>query len=137
MSVNDLPHVNASLNALATLLIVAGFMAVKSRRLELHKRLMLAAVGVSAAFLTCYLVYHFHVPSMKYSGVGAMRVVYFAILISHIVLAATVPIFVGMTLYRAYRNQFEAHKRIAKWTLPIWLYVSVTGVIVYWMLYQS
>lgn len=137
MTVQDLPHVNASLNALATLLIVAGFICIKSRRVVAHKRFMLSAVAVSAAFLACYLVYHFYVPSKKYAGTGLMRPVYFTILISHVILAATVPVFVCITLYYAFRNRFDRHKRIVRWTLPIWLYVSVTGVAVYWMLYQA
>ncbi len=136
MSVADLPHVNAALNTLATVLIVAGFVLIKQRRVAAHKACMLAAVGVSAAFLGCYLVYHFEVGSVKYPGTGALRTIYLSILLTHVVLAAAVPVLVGITVYRALRNQLERHKRIAKWTLPIWLYVSVTGVVVYWMLYQ-
>lgn len=136
MTVQDLPHVNATLNAVATVLIVAGFAMVKSKRIAAHKVCMLGAVAVSAVFLACYLFYHFNVGSVKYGGVGAIRAVYFFILISHIVLAAVVPVLVGITLYRAFRNQVDLHRRIARWTLPIWLYVSITGVIVYWMLYR-
>src|SRR5690606_25067014 len=97
---------------------------------------MISAVVVSAAFLTCYLLYHFEVGSVRFQGVGAVRRVYLGILLTHTVLAAVLPIFVGITLYRAARRQFVQHRRIARWTLPIWLYVSVTGVVVYWMLYQ-
>ncbi|MBX3395753.1 MAG: DUF420 domain-containing protein [Phycisphaerae bacterium] len=136
MTVQDLPHLNATLNAVATLMILAGFAMVRSKRIIAHRACMLGAVAVSSAFLASYLVYHFNVGSVKYEGVGTIRAVYFFILISHVVLAAVVPVLVGITLYRAFRNQIDHHRRIARWTLPIWLYVSVTGVIVYWMLYR-
>lgn len=136
MSVTDLPHVNAALNATATVLIVLGFVMIKRRRIGLHKTCMLSAVAVSAAFLACYLVYHFEVGSVKYRGDGYLRTIYLSILLTHVVLAAAVPFLVGFTVYRAFRNQLDAHKRIARWTLPIWLYVSVTGVVVYLMLYR-
>ncbi len=136
MTVEQLPHVNASLNALASVLIIAGYAFIRRRRITAHKACMKSAVAVSAAFLACYLVYHFHVGSVKFTGQGPIRTIYFFILISHIILAAAVPVLVGITVARALRNRLEAHKRIARWTLPIWLYVSVTGVMVYWMLYR-
>ena len=136
MTVRDLPHVNAVLNSLAALLLVTGWLFIRNRRWKAHRNCMISAVVVSAAFLTCYLLYHFEVGSVRFQGVGAVRRVYLGILLTHTVLAAVLPIFVGITLYRAARRQFVQHRRIARWTLPIWLYVSVTGVVVYWMLYQ-
>ncbi len=136
MTVRDLPHINALLNTAATILLILGYFFIRQKRVAAHKACMIGATTVSAAFLVCYLVYHFEVGSVKFTGRGAIRTVYFSILLSHTVLAATVPIFVGFTLVRAFRGQFEKHRRVARWTLPIWLYVSVTGVLVYLMLYQ-
>lgn len=136
MTVRDLPHVNALLNTAATILLIMGYFFIRQKRVAAHKACMIGATTVSAAFLVCYLVYHFEVGSVKFTGQGAIRTVYFSILLSHTVLAATVPVFVGFTLVRAFRGQFERHRRVARWTLPIWLYVSVTGVLVYLMLYQ-
>lgn len=136
MTVRDLPHVNALLNTAATILLIVGYFFIRQKRVTAHKACMIGATTVSAAFLVCYLVYHFEVGSVKFTGQGAIRTVYFSILLSHTVLAATVPVFVGFTLVRALRGQFEKHRRVARWTLPIWLYVSVTGVLVYLMLYQ-
>ncbi len=135
-----LPHVNASLNALATVLLVAGYILIKRRQEEAHKWVMLACFGVSAIFLICYLTYHFNIvggskkfPSSEYS---AAAFVYYPILISHILLAITVPFLAVGTIYLGLANKRLGHRRLAKWTFPIWLYVSVTGVIVYLMLYQ-
>lgn len=136
MTVRDLPHVNALLNTAATILLIVGYFFIRQKRVAAHKACMIGATTVSAAFLVCYLVYHFEVGSVKFTGQGAIRTVYFSILLSHTLLAATVPVFVGFTLVRALRGQFEKHRRVARWTLPIWLYVSVTGVLVYLMLYQ-
>lgn len=136
MTVRDLPHVNALLNTAATILLIVGYFFIRQKRVAAHKACMIGAATVSAAFLVCYLVYHFEVGSVKFTGQGAIRTVYFSILLSHTLLAATVPVFVGFTLVRALRGQFEKHRRVARWTLPIWLYVSVTGVLVYLMLYQ-
>jgi len=134
---HDLPAVNAVLNSTATLLLVLGYVLIKSGREVAHKWTMLAAFGVSCAFLVCYLIYHFavtlHVP---FSGPAAVRPFYLLILLSHIVLAITVPFLAGLTIYRGLRDQREKHRRIAVWTFPIWLYVSVTGVVIYLMLYQ-
>lgn len=136
MTLRDLPTWNAALNATAALLLVAGFLLIRVRRIEAHRRVMLAAFGCSVLFLISYLVYHFEVGSVKFAGTGAARTVYLAILLSHTVLAAAVPVLAVVTLSRALARRFDQHRRIARWTLPIWLYVSVTGVVVYWMLYR-
>jgi uncharacterized membrane protein YozB (DUF420 family) len=130
-----MPTVNASLNAMAAVLLVAGLVFIKRRNVAAHKACMLGALAVSAIFLACYLVYHFNVGSVKHPGAGVMRAVYLSILISHTILAAAVPFLAGVTLWRAFRGDFARHRAIARWTLPIWLYVSVTGVVVYLMLY--
>ncbi len=134
--VSDLPTVNASLNAASGVLLVAGYLLIRRRRIAAHRAVMLAAFACSALFLVSYLVYHFQVGSVRFQGTGAMRTVYFTILISHTVLAAAVPFLAVITLVRALKERFDRHRRIARWTLPIWLYVSVTGVAVYWMLYR-
>lgn len=136
MDVHSLPAVNATLNGTAAVLLVTGYMLIRKRRVHAHKRVMLTAFGVSVAFLICYLVYHAQVGSVHYPKTGAIRIVYFTILITHTILAACVPVLAIITLRRALRGDFQRHRRIARWTLPIWLYVSVTGVIVYLMLYQ-
>ncbi|HLK18979.1 MAG TPA: DUF420 domain-containing protein [Bryobacteraceae bacterium] len=136
MDVHSLPAVNATLNGAAAVLLVTGYTLIRQRRIQAHKRVMLTAFGVSIAFLICYLVYHSQVGSVHYPKTGAIRAVYFTILITHTILAATVPVLAVITLRRALRGDFQNHRKIARWTLPIWLYVSVTGVIVYLMLYQ-
>lgn len=136
MSVTDLPTLNASLNALATLLLVAGWVFVRRKDVTRHRACMAGALAASAAFLTSYLIYHYQAGSRPFTGTGTVRVVYFAILITHVVLATAIVPLVLMTVTRALRGQFEQHRSIARWTLPLWLYVSVTGVIVYWMLYR-
>ncbi len=135
-----LPHVNASLNALATVLLVAGYVLIKRRQEKAHKWVMLACFGVSAIFLASYLTYHFNIglrlkkfPLDEYPSAAY---VYYSILISHIILAITVPFLAIGTIYLGLADKRRAHQRLAKWTFPIWLYVSVTGVIVYLMLYQ-
>ncbi len=135
MTVRDLPTINASLNALCTLLLLYGYSLIRQGKREQHKRVMLSAFATSIIFLICYLVYHYEVGSVPYKGQGIMRTVYFTILISHVILAATVPVLAIMTLWRAFQERFDKHRRIAKITFPIWLYVSITGVIVYLMLY--
>ena len=130
-----LPGVNATLNAIAGVLLASGYVAIRARRIAVHRACMLAAFCTSALFLASYLTYHFHSPVNPFQGHGAVRVVYFAVLISHIALAAAVVPLVLITLTRALRGRFERHRRIARWTLPVWLYVSVTGVLVYLMLY--
>ena len=136
MEVRDLPAVNATLNATATALLIYGYRLIRAGKREAHQKAMLGAFAMSVLFLICYLVYHAQVGSVPFQKQGPIRTVYFFILITHVVLAATVPVLAGITLWRAYKGQFARHRKIAKWTFPIWLYVSVTGVIVYLMLYQ-
>ena len=136
MSVTDLPALNATLNAIAAMLLVYGYVLIRRREFEKHRRVMLSAFGVSALFLVSYVVYHANAGSRPFVGRGPIRVVYFTILISHVVLAAAILPLALITVSRALRQRFDRHVPIARWTLPIWLYVSVTGVIVYLMLYQ-
>ena len=136
MQITDLPALNAGLNALAATCLVAGYVAIRRQRIAAHRFSMLAAFGCSIAFLVSYLLYHYHAGSVRFQGTGAVRTVYFAILLSHTVLAAAVPFLAVVTLYRALKGRFERHRALARWTLPIWLYVSVTGVAIYWMLYH-
>ncbi|HVT59085.1 MAG TPA: DUF420 domain-containing protein [Thermoanaerobaculia bacterium] len=136
LAVHQLPAVNAALNATAAVLLVIGFLLIRRRRWRAHRAVMVSAVVCSTLFLTSYLIYHAHVGSVRFPGSGAARGIYFAVLASHTALAAAVPVLVAITLYRALRRRFDRHLRIARWTLPIWLYVSVTGVVVYWMLYR-
>jgi uncharacterized membrane protein YozB (DUF420 family) len=135
VSVAALPTLNAFLNATCALLLAMGFVLIRQRRVAAHRVCMMAAFGVSVAFLVSYLVYHAQVGSVPFRGRGWVRPVYFAILISHTVLAALVPPLAVTTVVLALRGRFRGHRRLARWTLPIWLYVSVTGVLVYAMLY--
>lgn len=137
MSVTVLPTVNAVLNASAAVAMILGFVAIRRRRVTVHRACMLTAVGLSVLFLCSYLVYHAQVGSRPYGGSGWLRTAYFAILLTHTVLAAAIVPMVGTTLYRALRSQFARHARVARVTFPLWLYVSVTGVVVYWMLYHG
>jgi uncharacterized membrane protein YozB (DUF420 family) len=136
MTVRDLPALNAILNGTSAVLLVYGWTLIRRRRIEAHRRTMVAAFCVSVAFLVSYLVYHAQVGSVRFQRSGAIRTVYLTILGTHTVLAAAVPVLAVLTLRRAWTGNFERHRRIARWALPIWLYVSVTGVIVYWMLYR-
>ena len=136
MDVHQFPAINATLNGTASVLLVTGYTLIRQRRIEAHKRVMLTAFGVSIAFLICYLIYHSQVGSVHYPKTGAIRMVYFTILISHTMLAATVPFLAVITLRRGLTARYDKHRRIARWTFPIWLYVSVTGVVVYVMLYH-
>jgi uncharacterized membrane protein YozB (DUF420 family) len=136
MTVHDLPALNACLNATSAVLLSCGWIAIRRRRIALHRGFMVAALAMSAAFLTSYLIYHAQVGSVRYQGQGWMRSVYFAILISHTILAAAILPLVIVTVRRAVRREFLRHRAIARWTLPIWAYVSVTGVVIYWMLYR-
>lgn len=136
MNWHDLPALNASLNTISGVLLVIGFLLIRRGKVQAHRRVMIGAFVVSALFLTSYLVYHYKVGSVPFTGTGALRTVYFVVLISHILLAGTVPFLAVFTLSQALRGRFPQHKKIARWTLPIWLYVSVTGVVVYWMLYR-
>lgn len=136
ISTADLPLVNAVLNGTAAVLLVAGYAQIRAGRRDRHRALMIAAFVVSALFLVSYVVYHAQAGSRPYQGHGPARAFYFLVLLSHIVLAAAVPVLSVLTLARGLRGRYAAHVRIARWTLPIWLYVSVTGVIVYVMLYH-
>jgi putative membrane protein len=136
MSVTDLPAVNATLNGISAVLLVTGYVLVRQRRLEHHRRVMLGAFATSVLFLVSYLVYHANAGSKPFAGQGAIRPVYFTILITHIILAAAIVPLAIVTLSRGLSRRYDRHRAIARWTLPIWLYVSVTGVAVYLMLYR-
>ena len=136
MDIHSLPAINATLNGTAAVLLTTGYILIRKRVVDAHRRVMISAFAVSSVFLVCYLIYHYQVGSVHYPHEGLLRTVYFAILISHTLLAATVPVLAIITLRRGLKSDFKRHRRIARWTLPIWLYVSVTGVVVYLMLYQ-
>ena len=135
MSVTDLPLLNASLNGLSAALLLAGWLLIRRGKVAAHKACMGSAVVVSAAFLCSYLIYHAQVGSVPFPGTGLARTIYFIILITHVVLAAAIVPLVAVTLTRAWRGDFARHRRIARVTWPLWMYVSVTGVIIYVMLY--
>lgn len=130
------PTLNAALNATSAALLLVGYSFIRRRKVTAHKACMVAAFLVSMLFLTCYLYYHYHHGATTFPGTGWVRVLYFSILIPHTILAAAIVPLALVTLYRAWREQFERHRRIARWTLPLWLFVSVTGVVIYWMLYH-
>ena len=136
LELSDLPALNATLNGVSAAFLVAGFVLIKQRRWQAHRRCMLGALASSALFLISYVIYHANIGSRPVTGTGTVRVVYFSILITHVVLAATILPLALVTAGRGLRAQYEKHVRIARWTLPLWLYVSVTGVIIYLMLYQ-
>jgi uncharacterized membrane protein YozB (DUF420 family) len=136
LSISALPHLNALLNGTSAVFLITGYALIRTGHEAAHKRSMIAALICSAAFLTSYVIYHLHAGSRPFPGTGAIRGIYFAILITHVVLAAVILPLVLMTAPRGLRAQFDRHVRIARWTLPLWLYVSVTWVIVYLMLYQ-
>jgi uncharacterized membrane protein YozB (DUF420 family) len=131
-----LPMLNALLNTLVTVLLLRGFWLIRQRRIEEHRRAMLGALTGSVIFLVSYVVYHLEVGSVPFPGTGWTRTLYLTILASHATLAACVPVLALITLSRALRKRFDRHRAIARWTLPIWLYVSVTGVVIYLMLYR-
>jgi uncharacterized membrane protein YozB (DUF420 family) len=131
-----LPHVNAALNGTSTVLLICGLIFILRRRVIPHQICMVSALGVSALFLISYLFYHYHAGSTRFLGQGIIRPVYFSILITHIILAAVILPLILLTLRRALRGEFARHRRIARWTYPLWLYVSITGVVVYYMLYH-
>lgn len=135
-SVTDLPALNASLNAISSVLLVTGWVFIRRGDRRKHKACMIAALVASALFLTSYVIYHAQVGSVPFTGTGWIRTVYFAVLIPHVILAAAIVPPVLITVSRALSAKYDKHRRIARWTLPLWLYVSVTGVIVYLMLYQ-
>jgi uncharacterized membrane protein YozB (DUF420 family) len=136
MSVADLPALNATLNATSAVLLTIAWFLIRSGRIAAHRRFMIAAFVTSSLFLISYVVYHAQIGSKPFPGTGAIRTIYFSILIPHVVLAAVVLPLAIITLSRGLRRLDDRHRRIARWTLPIWLFVSVTGVIVYLMLYQ-
>ena len=136
MTINDLPALNASLNAISAVCLASGYVFIRRGRVVFHKRCMLSALGASACFLISYVVYHANVGSRPFPGAGAVRYVYFTILITHVLLAATILPLALITAARGLRAQYDRHVRIARWTLPLWLYVSVTGVVIYLMLYR-
>jgi uncharacterized membrane protein YozB (DUF420 family) len=136
-SIAVLPSVNATLNATSAALLILGYYFIRHRREQAHRACMLAAFSVSVLFLVSYLTYHFYAGTTRFTGLGWIRPVYFSLLLSHTILAALVPFLAVLTLSRALRQQFDRHRTIARWTLPIWLYVSVTGVLIYWLLYHA
>jgi uncharacterized membrane protein YozB (DUF420 family) len=136
MTIQDLPTLNASLNSIAAFLLLSGYIAIKKNKKILHRNFMISALVVSAVFLTSYLIYHYHVPSKKFPDLGWIKTVYLLILVPHIILAAVMVPMILKTFWHAYRQDWEKHKKIARLTFPIWMYVSVTGVIVYFMLYH-
>lgn len=136
MTVHDLPALNAVLNGTAAILLITAWILIKQGKREAHKRVMLAAFSVSILFLISYLIYHAQVGSVRYAKSGALRTIYLTVLATHTVLAAAVPVLAIITLRRGLAARYVPHKAIARWTLPIWLYVSVTGVVVYLMLYR-
>jgi len=136
LELSQLPTLNATLNATSAALLVTGYYFVRHKNVPAHRVCMASAFVVSLLFLCSYLYYHAHVGSTRFTGVGWIRPLYFTILVSHTILAAVVPLLATTTLYRAAYQQWDKHRRIARWTLPIWLYVSVTGVVIYWLLYR-
>jgi putative membrane protein len=136
LTVHDLPAVNATLNGISAILLVIGYLLIRARRIEQHRRVMLAAFTTSSLFLICYIVYHAQVGSVRFTRQGFVRPLYYSILLTHVVLAvATLPLAI-ITLSRGLKARYARHRAIARWTFPIWLYVSVTGVLVYVLLYQ-
>ncbi|PYO02411.1 MAG: DUF420 domain-containing protein [Candidatus Rokuibacteriota bacterium] len=136
LDVSALPKLNAVLNAGSAVLLSAGYVFIRRRRIAAHLSCMLSAFSLSILFLISYVVYHFHAGSRPFTGQGWIRPLYFVLLLTHVVLAATIVPLALTTIWRALTGRFERHRRIARWTLPIWLYVSVTGVVIYWMLYR-
>ena len=135
LAIHPLATTNAVLNGLSTVLLVAGWVFIRRGQVAAHRAAMVAAFATSAVFLACYLTYHRLVGHVPFQGVGPVRTVYFAVLISHILLAVAVPVLALRMLFLAWRRRFDAHRRLGRITLPIWLYVSVTGVVIYLMLY--
>jgi len=131
-----MPGVNATLNGLSGILLLLGFIQIRRKNIELHRFFMLSACGSSILFLCCYLVYHYFAGSTRFQGAGGWRTVYFSILVSHTLLAIVIVPLVILLLVNAFKERFDRHRRIARWAFPIWMYVSVTGVLVYFFLYQ-
>ena len=135
IEISDLPAVNATLNSISLVFLLVGYHAIRHDNVVRHRRCMVTAFCVSVLFLGSYLTYRFLGQEKRFGGAGLIRPVYFFILVTHVTLAATVPFLAGLTLWRAVRGQFVRHRRIARWTFPIWIYVSITGVMVYVMLF--
>jgi uncharacterized membrane protein YozB (DUF420 family) len=135
-SISDLPHLNAILNALAACFLIGGFMFIKTGNRDAHRLCMVIALIISSLFLISYIVHRFYVPIFVFQGDGGVRIFYYILLISHVFLAIAIVPLIAVTVLRALRKKFTAHKDIAKWTWPIWMYVSVSGIVVYLMLYQ-
>jgi len=136
LPLSDFPALDASLNAASAVLLTLGYYFIRNKRILAHKICMLSAFGTSSLFLVCYLWYHAHHGVTRFMGQGLIRPFYFTLLGSHTILAALIVPLILTTLYRAWKKRFDLHKRIARWTLPAWLYVSITGVMVYWLLYR-
>jgi putative membrane protein len=136
VTIHDLPAVNATLNATSGVLLLIGYVLIRARRIDLHRKVMIAAFAASALFLVCYVIYHAQVGNVRFTRQGFVRPVYFTILITHVSLAFLVLPLAIVTLSRGLSAKYQMHRRIARWTLPIWMYVSVTGVLVYVLLYQ-
>jgi uncharacterized membrane protein YozB (DUF420 family) len=136
VDVTILPTVNATLNGLATVCLVTGWLFIRRRHITAHRACMISALVCSALFLTSYVVYHAQVGSKPFAGTGLLRTIYFLVLVPHVILAAAIVPLVVLTVSRALRRDFRRHRAVARWTLPLWLYVSVTGVVVYFMLYH-
>jgi uncharacterized membrane protein YozB (DUF420 family) len=136
ITVSQLPTLNAALNTLSAVFLCAGYLFIRAKNMRAHRACMMSAFTCSIFFLVSYLIYHYQVGSVPFKGQGSIRVIYFVILITHTILATAVAPLALITLFRALRQKFDAHRRIARWTFPIWLYVSITGVIVYLMLYE-
>ena len=134
--ISYLPHLNAILNSTSAILLIAGYSFIRKGRINAHRNCQLTAFTTSTLFLISYLTYHYYHGATRFPGQGIVRPVYFAILFTHTILAVVIVPMILLTLYRAARRDFIRHRRIARWTLPLWLYVSITGVIVYLMLYQ-
>ena len=136
VGLHDLPAINAALNGIAGVLLTVGYVLIRRRKIDAHRRTMIAAFATSSLFLVCYVVYHAQVGSVRFTRQGIVRPIYFTILITHVTLAAAVLPLAIVTLSRGLKARFDRHRAIARWTLPIWLYVSITGVLVYVLLYQ-
>jgi putative membrane protein len=132
----ELAPLNSILNSIAAVLLATGFYCIRRRWVRAHRAFMLSASAVSVAFLGSYIIYHYQIGDVRFQGHGLVRPLYFAILITHVTLAAVIVPLVLITLWRALRGDFHKHRRIARWTLPLWIYVSITGVVVYWMCYR-
>jgi len=134
ISLHQLPALNAILNGATTCCLIIGYIQIRNKRVSAHRMWMCFALVLSVAFLTSYVIYHYQMGTTVFLGTGWIRPVYFSILLTHLVLAALVPPLAVVTASFAFRNQLDRHRKIARWTLPIWLYVSITGVIIYWLL---